>query len=104
MLQAFTHPLIVVSSLAPLLYAEAKRHIYGGCASPDGSYLLFTLSEVDLGRVDNSRTRLAIIRMSDTPMVGGDGGGAQEQEPSARRGPVLDLSWGWEPHWTYAEI
>ena len=32
-----------------MLYAEPKRHIYGGCASPDGEYLLFTRSEVDLG-------------------------------------------------------
>jgi Tol biopolymer transport system component len=87
-----------------MLYAEDKRHIYGGCASPDGKYLLFTRSEVDLGRVDSSRTSLAIIRMSDTPMVAGDGGKAREKYSAARRGPILDLSWGWEPHWTYAEI
>jgi Tol biopolymer transport system component len=85
------------------LYAEEKRHIYGGCASPDGMYLLFTRSEVDLGRVDNSRTSLALIRMADTPMVVG-GGQARETHPSARDGPILDLSWGWEPHWTYASI
>jgi Tol biopolymer transport system component len=87
-----------------MLYSEDKRHIYGGCASPDGQYLLFTRSAVDLGRVDGSRTSLAIIRLSDTPMVGGEGGKARERYPSARRGPLLDLSWGWEPHWTYAEI
>jgi Tol biopolymer transport system component len=86
------------------LYAEEKRHIYGGCPSPDGAYLLFTRSEVDLGRVDNSRTRMAIIRMADTPMVGGEDGQARAEVPSARRGPILDLSWGWEPHWTYASI
>jgi Tol biopolymer transport system component len=87
-----------------MLYAEEKRHIYGGCASPDSRYLLFTRSEIDLGRVDNSRTSLAIIRMADTPMVGGAGGKARETSTSARRGPLLDLSWGWEPHWTGAEI
>jgi Tol biopolymer transport system component len=86
------------------LYAEEKRHIYGGCVSPDGKYLLFTRSEVDLGRIDNSRTSLAIIRLSDTPMIGGEGGKAREKDPSARRGPILDLSWGWEPHWTYAAV
>ncbi|HZW30942.1 MAG TPA: hypothetical protein VFF52_09565 [Isosphaeraceae bacterium] len=86
------------------LYAEPKRHIYGGCASPDGRYLLFTRSEVDLGRVDNSRTRLALIRMADTPMVRGDDGPARGGDSSPRRGPLLDLSWGWEPHWTYASI
>ena len=31
-----------------------------------------------------------------------DGGKARENYPSARRGPLLDLSWGWEPHWTFA--
>jgi Tol biopolymer transport system component len=86
------------------LYAEHKRHIYGGCPSPDGRYLLFTRSEVDLGRVDNSRTRMAIIRMANTPMVGGEDGQARAEVPAARRGPILDLSWGWEPHWTYASI
>ena len=54
-----------------LLYAEQGRHMYGGCVSPDGQYVLFTRSEVDLGRVDNSRTRMALVRRKDTPMVGG---------------------------------
>jgi Tol biopolymer transport system component len=87
-----------------LLYAEEVRHLYGGCASPDGKYLLFTRSEVDLGQVDNSRTRMAIIRMADTPMAGGTGDSLAKTYPGARRGPMLDLGWGWEPHWTYAEI
>ena len=86
------------------LYAEKNRHIYGGCPSPDGRYLLFTRSEVDLGRVDNSRTRLAIIRLADTPMVRGDDGEVRAGDSPARRGPLLDLSWGWEPHWTYTSI
>ena len=54
-----------------LLYAEQGRHMYGGCVSPDGNYVLFTRSEVDLGKVDNSRTRMALIRRKDTPMIGG---------------------------------
>jgi Tol biopolymer transport system component len=87
-----------------MLYAEEGRHLYGGCASPDGKYLLFTRSEADLGRVDHSRTRMAIIQMSDTPMIGGPGETLARTYPGARRGPMLDLSWGWEPHWTYAEI
>jgi Tol biopolymer transport system component len=82
-----------------LLYAEPKRHMYGGCVSPDGNYVLFTRSEVDLGQVDNSRTRMAIIRRKDAPMVGGDDASLKREFPDARRGLVLDLSWGWEPDW-----
>jgi Tol biopolymer transport system component len=87
-----------------LVYAEEGRHIYGGCASPDGKYVLFTRSEADLGKVENSRTSMAVIRWADTPMVAGDGKTPREKYPEARRGPLLDLSWGWEPHWTHAEI
>jgi len=86
-----------------MLYAEQGRHVYGGCASPDARYLLFTRSEVDLGKVDNSRTRIAVIRLADAPIVGGHSESLRARYPEARRGPILDLSWGWEPHWTYAE-
>jgi Tol biopolymer transport system component len=87
-----------------MLYAEPKRHMYGGCASPDGKYLLFTRSEVDLGRVDSSRTSMAVIRMADTPMKGGLEGAPPANDRAVGRGPILDLSWGWEPHWTSAHI
>jgi Tol biopolymer transport system component len=87
-----------------LLYAENNRHIYGGCPSPDGKYLLFTRSEVDLGQVDNSRTSMAIIRMPDSPSARGPGVADANDAAASRLGPLLDLSWGWEPHWTYAEI
>lgn len=80
-----------------ILLAEDKQHLYGGCISPDGNYVLFTKSEVDLGKVDNSRTRMAIIRREDTPMVAGDA--AKAAFPNAGSGPVLELSWGWEPDW-----
>jgi Tol biopolymer transport system component len=86
------------------LYAEQGRHLYGGCASPDGKYFLFTRSELDLGRVDNSRTRMAIIRAADTSSAGGKDDDIARSGPGARRGPILDLSWGWEPHWTYSEV
>ena len=71
-----------------MLYAEEGRHIYGGCVSPDGKYVLFTRSQQDLGEVDNSQTTMAVIRYQDTPTVG----------------PMLDLGRGWEPHWTLADI
>ena len=85
-------------------YAEEGRHIYGACPSPDGKYLLFTRSEKDLGSANRARTRLAIIRWEDTPMVGGESEKLWKEYPHARRGPRLDLSWGWEPCWTYREI
>ncbi len=82
-----------------LLYAEGEQHLYGGCVSPDGNYILFTESEVDLGKVDNSRTRMAIIRRKDTPIVASGDASLQKEFPNARSGPVLNLSWGWEPDW-----
>ena len=86
------------------LYAEDGRHIYGGCVSPDGAYVLFTRSKEDLGRVDNSQTTMAIIRWKDTPMIGGGSESLHTDYPDARRGPLLDLSAGWEPHWTYNQM
>ena len=86
-----------------LLYAEQGRHMYGGCVAPDGQYVLFTRSEVDLGRVDNSRTRMALIRRQDTPMVGSTDESLRREYPKACTGPMLDLSWGWEPTWTYRD-
>lgn len=87
-----------------LLYAEQGRHLYGGCVSPDGQYVLFTRSEVDLGTVDNSRTRMAIIRRKDTPMIRGSAESLRQDFPNARTGPILDLSWGWEPTWSIVDF
>ncbi len=83
-----------------MLYAEEGRHIYGGCISPDGKYVLFTRSQQDLGEVDNSQTTMAVIRYENTPMIGG----RSEPRPNISAGPMLDLGRGWEPHWTYAEV
>jgi Tol biopolymer transport system component len=84
--------------------AEEGRHLYGGCASPDGKYVVFTRSEADLGKVDNSKTRMAVIRWADTPILIGESAPLRATYPQARSGPVLDLAWGWEPHWTYSDI
>jgi Tol biopolymer transport system component len=83
-----------------MLYAEQGHYAYGSCVSPDGQYILFTRSELDLGRVDNSRTRMALIRWKDTPMVRGGGEPLPKGSPNVPSGPLLDLSWGWEPTWT----
>lgn len=87
-----------------LLYAEDRRHLYGGGLSPDDRYVLFTRSEADLGEVNNSRIRIAIIRFSDTPMIRGNLEKLQAQYPQATDGPVLDLGLGWEPAWTYRDV
>jgi len=87
-----------------MLYAEEGRHIYGGCASPDGKYLLFTRSIEDLGKVDQSQTTLAIIRWADTPMIGVASESLKKQYPDSKAGTRLDLGLGWEPGWTYTDI
>jgi Tol biopolymer transport system component len=85
------------------VYVEANRHLYGGCVSPDGRYLLFTRSEADLGPVEPSRTSMSIIRLADAPLAVGESAAIRARFPTARSGPRLDLSGGWEPHWTSHE-
>jgi Tol biopolymer transport system component len=82
-----------------VLYAEEGRHIYGGCVSPNGKYVLFTRSQEDLGEVDNSLTTMAIIRFQDAPVIIGKNEALRKAYPKANDGPVLQLSCGWEPHW-----
>jgi Tol biopolymer transport system component len=86
-----------------MLYAEAGRHIYGACASPDAKYLLFTRSVEDLGAVGKSQTTMAIIRWADTPMIGDESADLHQRFPGAKPLVRLDLGAGWEPHWTYNE-
>ena len=86
-----------------MMYAEAGRHIYGACASPDGRYLLFTRSEEDLGRVDHKRTTLALVRVEDAPMLGDEDGALRKRFPKAKRCLRMELGPGWEPHWTASE-
>jgi Tol biopolymer transport system component len=87
-----------------MLYAEAGRHIYGGAASPDGCYYLFTRSVEDLGKVDHSQTTMAIIRASDTPMLGDENDSLRQRFPSAKSAVRLDLGAGWEPYWTRGDL
>ena len=89
---------------AHMIYAEGARHIYGACASPDGKYVVFTRSVEDLGKVDNSQTTMAIVRLADTPMVADRNESLGKAGSDSSAGPRLDLGLGWEPDWTYYEF
>jgi hypothetical protein len=86
------------------IYLEEKRHIYGGCVSPDGRYMLFTRSEEDLGKVDHTHTSMSIIRLADAPVVVGQDAALRKRFANAKTGPRLDLGDGWEPHWTDRDV
>ena len=93
-----------IPRLTQPLYAEAGRHIYGACASPDGKYVLFTRSVKDLGKVDHAGTTMSVIRWADTPMLGDSSETLRARLPSARSSLRLDLGPGWEPHWTAKKV
>ena len=86
-----------------LVYAEDGRHIYGGNVSPDGKYVLFTGNPEEDGDAKNSGSPMALMRVSDAPIVGGHSAVLRKLHPQAKAGPVLKLPAGWEPCWTYSE-
>lgn len=85
-----------------LLYAERGRHVYFGCTSPDGRYLIFSVPQTDGG----TDALMAIIRRADAPIiVPDDYKELQALCPGARSGPVFRLPFaGFEPHWGDPEI
>ncbi len=87
-----------------LVYAENGRHVYGGHVSPDGRYVLFTGNMREDGDPENAGSPMALIRLSDTPIIGGASEELRILHPKAGTGPVLVLSTGWEPCWTFSEI
>jgi Tol biopolymer transport system component len=87
-----------------LVYAEDGRHIYGGHVSPDGKYALFTGNPQEDGDPSNDGAPMALMRLSDAPIIRGDSPSMRSLYPDARTGPVLSLPNGWEPCWTYHEI
>lgn len=86
-----------------LIYAEEGRHIYGGHVSPDGKYVLFTGNPQEDGDPENKGAPMALMRLSDAPVLGGDSTALRKLYPRAKSGPVLTLPAGWEPCWTYSE-
>ena len=87
-----------------LVYAEEGRHVYGGHVSPDGRYALFTGNAQEDGDAANRGAPMQLLRLSDTPMIGGDSPRMLKAHPGAKRGPVIDLPPGWEPCWTAHEL
>ena len=87
-----------------LVYGEDGRHVYGGAVSPDGKYVLFTRSKMDGGGLEEGGAPIGLMRIQDAPTIGGASPALRKLYPSTKDGPVLDLSMGWEPHWTYAEV
>ncbi len=85
-----------------LVYAEAGRHVYGGQVSPDGRYVVFTGNAVEDGDPGAQGAPMAVMRLADAPIIGGDSPALRQRFPTARRGPVLVLPVGWEPCWTAA--
>ena len=90
-----------------LVYGEFKKHIWGGCSSPDGRYAIFVIG----GEIWPLAGRMAIIRLADAPIARGRSPLFHEvladHFPKLKRGPVLDLKGvpeGFEPDWTHAEI
>jgi dipeptidyl aminopeptidase/acylaminoacyl peptidase len=87
-----------------LIFAEDGRHIYGGCVSPDGKYVLFTGNKEEDGDPMNAGAPMGLLRLRDAPIVTGASLAARREHPDAKDGPVLTLPSGWEPHWTSANL
>ena len=91
-----------------LVYAERGQHIYFGCTSPDGKYVIFSRRPRNMGPIEGE---MAIVRMADAPIVA-PGGEAYDQAMrmqygQVHTGPVLHLTnlpAGFEPHWTDADL
>lgn len=87
-----------------LVYAEDGRHVYGGCVSPDGRYVLFTGNHREDGDAERSGAPMALMRLADAPIIAGASPALRKQHPNANEGPVLILPDGWEPHWTAHDL
>lgn len=80
-----------------LVYGQDGKHVYGGAISPDGKYVLFTLSPTD-GGIETAVMHL--MRLSDAPAVGGESKALRKAHPDAKDAVILPLGPGWEPHWS----
>jgi Tol biopolymer transport system component len=86
-----------------LVYAEDGRHVYGGCVSPDGNYVIFTGNKEEDGDPKNAGAPMGLLRLRDAPVITGVSLSVRKEHPGATDGRVLTLPAGWEPHWTSAK-
>ncbi len=87
-----------------LIYGQDGQHVYGGCVSPDGKYVLFTMGSKDGSGADKAGAPMGLMRLTDAPTIGGESKALRKVHPKTKDGPVLTLPMGWEPHWTYADV
>ena len=87
-----------------LVYGEDGRHVYGGCVSPDTTYVLFTGNMEEDGDPGRAGAPMALMRLRDAPIIGGESRALRALHPETKEGPVLTLPAGWEPCWTDVEI
>jgi Tol biopolymer transport system component len=86
-----------------LVYGEEGRHVYGGHVSPDGKYVLFTGNVEEDGDPGRAGAPMALMRLSDGPVIVGQSRELRARHPRVNDGPVLTLPIGWEPCWTAVE-
>ncbi len=87
-----------------LLYGEDGAHVYGGAASPDGRYVVFTKGPKDGSGAKEGGGRIGVMRLADAPTIESESPDLRKVHPDTKDGPVLYIGTGWEPHWTYAEM
>jgi len=87
-----------------LVYGQDRRHVYGGRTSPDDTYVLFSVSVIDGGLSEWAGAPIGLMRLADTPAIGGKSPLLRERYPATKDGPMLRLPVGWEPDWTYAPV
>jgi hypothetical protein len=72
--------------------------------SPDGKYVLFTGNVEEDGDPGRAGAPMALMRLSEAPVIGGESRELRARHPTVNNGPVLPLPVGWEPCWTAAEL
>ena len=87
-----------------LIYGEEGAHIYGGALSPDGKYVLLTRSLKDGAGAEDAGAPISIIRLSDTPAIGGESVELRKLHPDVNDAPMIQLPVGWEPTWVDVDI
>jgi len=69
-----------------LIYGEEGRHVYGGNVSPDGKYVLFTGNMQEDGDPSNAGALMGLMRLTDTPIIGGESSELRALHPQANSG------------------